>query len=105
MALPVNKISAFLGQTPVGRASVAPSSTSRIVTDSRQIKSGDAFVAISGENRDGHDYITPELIAKCSALIVNKTWFAKRKPVGSAFFPVQDTVLAMLRLTEAYLKT
>ena len=105
MAFPVGKIGLFLGQSPIGTPAVLPRKESRIVTDSRQVRPGDVFIAIQGENQDAHDFLTPDLVAKCSYCLVEQGWYSKRPRSGTAFFPVRDTVKAMLRLTEAYLKT
>ena len=40
--------------------------------DSRTCAAGDLFIAIPGENFDGHDYIDQAVVAKCAAIVVEK---------------------------------
>ncbi|WP_292742156.1 Mur ligase domain-containing protein, partial [Methylophaga sp. UBA2687] len=40
--------------------------------DSRQIENGDLFVALSGENMDGHDFIEQARLAGASGALVNR---------------------------------
>lgn len=42
-----------------------------ISIDSRTVKEGDIFLALKGENHDGHDFV-PQALKKCSGTIVNR---------------------------------
>ena len=54
---------------PVGaQADVA----TRIITDSREAKAGDVFVALVGEQFDGHDYVADVLAKGVVAVIVSR---------------------------------
>ena len=44
---------------------------SRVCTDTRQLQSGDLFVALRGENFDGHDYVATAQGAGAAALVVS----------------------------------
>jgi UDP-N-acetylmuramoyl-tripeptide--D-alanyl-D-alanine ligase len=46
-----------LAQRVGGRLVGADASFERVVTDTRQLRRGDLFVALKGENFDGHDYV------------------------------------------------
>jgi UDP-N-acetylmuramoyl-tripeptide--D-alanyl-D-alanine ligase len=45
-----------------------------ISTDSRRLQSGNLFVAVSGENFDGHDYVLQALHAGAAAALVSDAW-------------------------------
>jgi UDP-N-acetylmuramoyl-tripeptide--D-alanyl-D-alanine ligase len=51
----------------------------RISTDTRTIASGDMFVAIKGENFDGHDFINDAFSKKASLIMVNDEFFNANK--------------------------
>lgn len=44
----------------------------RVVTDSRQVQAGDVFVALVGEQFDGHDYVADVLSKGVAAVVVSK---------------------------------
>jgi UDP-N-acetylmuramoyl-tripeptide--D-alanyl-D-alanine ligase len=46
-----------------------------ISTDSRTVRAGDLFVALRGEQFDGHDFIEQVVDARAGALIVEDAWF------------------------------
>ena len=43
-----------------------------VSTDSRKLKKGSLFVALKGDNFDGHDYVNEALASGASAAMVNK---------------------------------
>lgn len=45
-----------------------------ICTDTRQVKPGDVFLALRGENFDGHDFVGQALKSGAVAAIVEKSW-------------------------------
>ncbi|MFV0442206.1 MAG: UDP-N-acetylmuramoyl-tripeptide--D-alanyl-D-alanine ligase [Planctomycetaceae bacterium] len=47
-----------------------------IVIDSRQVQSGDLFVAVIGEHQDGHQYVAEALQRGAAAAVVNQVWAA-----------------------------
>ena len=49
-----------------------PISSTRIATDTRTIKPGDIFLALSGDNFDGHDYIATAIKQGAVAAIVSR---------------------------------
>lgn len=64
----------------------------RISTDSRDIRPGDLFVALSGERFDGHQYVAAALAAGAVAAVVasGRTW-----PAGARLIEVGDPLLAL----------
>jgi UDP-N-acetylmuramoyl-tripeptide--D-alanyl-D-alanine ligase len=47
-----------------------PSSVGGLSIDTRTLQPGDAFFAIAGENRDGHDFVSGALAAKAGVAVV-----------------------------------
>jgi UDP-N-acetylmuramoyl-tripeptide--D-alanyl-D-alanine ligase len=66
---------------------------SGVATDSRAINPGDLFIALQGENFDGHDFLGQASAAGAAAVLVSR-------PVSSALpqLQVQDTQVALGRL-------
>ena len=54
------------------RAGNLPAGISGISIDSRTLSKGDAFFAIQGDNRDGHDFVDAALKAGASLAVVAK---------------------------------
>ncbi|MEZ4872494.1 MAG: Mur ligase domain-containing protein [Bdellovibrionales bacterium] len=54
-----------LGQNPQAEVT-------RIVTDSRDVKSGDVFVAIRGTSVDGHAFLDQVIAQKPAAIVAEK---------------------------------
>ena len=70
--------------------------------DSREVCPGDMFVAIKGENQDGHKYI-PQVIEKgCAALLVSDA-DACPQDADVSIILVEDTVAAMGKIAAWYL--
>lgn len=68
-----------------------------ISIDSRKVKDGDLFVAIIGENNDGHKYIDMAERNGCRAVIISK-------PVKCTvpYILVDDTKTALMKLAKYY---
>ena len=65
-----------------------------ISTDSRQIRSGELFVALRGEKFDGHEFV-PAIQSAALAAIVEEYWFEKIKPSSGNFLLVHDSLRAL----------
>ena len=73
-----------------------------ISIDSRNVRDGDLFVAIVGQNHDGHDFVFDAMEAGATAAVVNREWLSaqKRRSVrGRPLIPVGDTVEAIQTLS------
>jgi len=70
---------------------------SRVVIDSRKVQTGDLFVAIRGQQLDGHDYVK-EAIARGAAGVVLSSSSAVGGVVGAVCFMVSDTRAALADL-------
>ena len=70
----------------------------RIITDSRQAEAGDVFVALVGEQFDGHDYVADVLAKGVTAVIVSREVVA-----GDARqIVVADTLAALGQIAQAW---
>ena len=94
----------FLNTTWVAKALGLPRPTDeskleQITSDSREVKPGGLFVALVGENADGHAFVDKARAAGAKAL-VHKVGFTPPKDMVS--FPVEDTLNAWRLLSKAW---
>jgi UDP-N-acetylmuramoyl-tripeptide--D-alanyl-D-alanine ligase len=73
----------------------------RVCTDSRQLRPGDLFVALSGPNFDGHDFVGQAAQAGCRAVLVARAR-AAAAPAGMPAVVVDNPRLALGRLAARY---
>ena len=71
----------------------------RVATDSRLVKQGDLFVALRGEDQDGHAFVGDALARGARGLIVSS--LADDAAPDVAVFVVPDTLAALQRLAAA----
>jgi UDP-N-acetylmuramoyl-tripeptide--D-alanyl-D-alanine ligase len=86
--------------TAAARQGVLPPSISGISIDSRSIEPGEAFFAIQGDNRDGHQFVTAALAAKAGLAVVA----ADRRdqfPADAPLLVVPDVLAALRELAGA----
>lgn len=76
---------------------------SNICTDTRALKAGDLFFALSGENFDGHTFL--EEAAKRGALGAVVSRDVPELPPGFAVLQVPDTLVALQKAAAAYRRT
>src|SRR5258708_26767933 len=76
----------------------------RISTDSRTIKKGELFVALRGENFDGHKFIEDVAKAGAAGAIVDLEW-KEKVPAKFAILRAKDTLLAYQNLAANYRKS
>ena len=67
------------GQTELVNNAVT---SNRIATDTRTISTGDIFLALSGENFDGHDYINIAASQGAVAAIVSRPISTQHSAIG-----------------------
>ncbi len=72
----------------------------RITTDSRQVQSGDLFVALRGDRFDGHDYL--ESVHRQGGYALISTAWRNRAPVDLPRLVVDSPRSAYARLAHAY---
>ena len=71
-----------------------------VATDSRDVQSGDLFVALSGERSDGHDFLDAALAAGAGAVLVSRDTATPAKNSGVVVLTVPDTLLALGTLAQ-----
>jgi len=74
--------------------------------DSRKTGKGGLFIAIKGENKDGHEYISQVFKKGVRAALVNKKWLKKNKKsfAGKTLFAVDDTIKSLGELAVIHRK-
>jgi len=70
---------------------------STVSTDTRSLQPGDLYIALDGENFDGHDYLTQAEKAGAAAAIVHKNVHTNLPRIK-----VEDTRIALGRLAAAW---
>ena len=72
----------------------------RVCTDSRAVRPGDVFFALSGDQFDGHDFLKEVMGKNAAAAVVLR----RRLPLifGGAIIAVEDTRQALARLAAEY---
>lgn len=68
-------------------------------SDTRELKPGSLFIALKGENSDGHDHVEKAKAAGTIALVHKKDF---RCPEGMLSFPVDDTLHAFRQIAGAW---
>ncbi len=76
----------------------------KVSTDSRTIKRGELFVALRGENFDGHNFIEAVATTDAVGAIVDSNWKAK-VPQNFALIRSNDTLQAYQQLAANYRKS
>jgi UDP-N-acetylmuramoyl-tripeptide--D-alanyl-D-alanine ligase len=79
-------------------------SVARISTDSRTVKRGELFVALRGENFDGHKFVEAAAKAGAAGAIVETSWKG-RASKSFAILRVPDTLRAYQNLAANYRKS
>ena len=74
-----------------------------VSTDSRTVAVGDLFVALRGENFDGHEFIREALAKGALGAIVESSWAAKDQARGG-FLVVEDSTKTLGALAHLYRK-
>ncbi len=100
--LSIFQIAEFAGAAVSSRDSKV--SIDKISTDSRTLKRGELFVALRGENFDGHNFINSAAKAGAAAAVVNSSWNGK-VPENFALIRVKDTLEAYQKLAANYRKS
>ncbi len=87
----LDRIAQALGTGPRGSAEVAG-----VSTDTRSVNPRDVFVALTGDQFDGHDFLRAAVDRGCAAVIVSK--LDQVRGLGVPVYEVPDTVAALGRL-------
>ena len=100
--LPISQIAEFAGallSSGNGRVTV-----DKINTDSRTLKRGELFVALRGENFDGHNFVESAARAGAAGAIVDFNWNGN-VPENFALIRAKDTLQAYQKLAGNYRKS
>ena len=92
MSIKLSKIASFLNDTVIGN----DTRVNNIVIDSRQVESGDLFVAIPGKNFDGHSFIPESIKRGASAILCNSSFNTEN--ITIPYIKYQDTLEALGKL-------
>jgi len=89
-------------KTPLGRGLITG-----VTTDSRQVKTGDLFIALRGDRYDGHDFVDEAVRAGARALVIerNMPLSDEIKNNDVCVMKVADTVGALGDLARFYRRT
>ena len=78
-----------------------PTVVKSVCTDSRKAQPGELFLAIRGENHDGHDYLNDVAAKKVAAVVVERNRLPAEMPECNVL-AVEDTRKALGKLAAAY---
>ena len=77
-----------------------------VVIDSREVRGGDLFIALKGENTDGHDFIGAVFDKGANWAMVSREWFAGQGSAlpssGKGFIVTADPVAGLQQLASIY---
>ncbi len=66
-----------------------------VSTDTRSIQSGNVFIALKGENFDGHAFVGKACEAGATGVVISDEKAAEQVPGGVSVFLVSDTLEAL----------
>jgi len=100
--LPLSRIAQFAGcSLASGDGTVV---IAKVSSDSRTVKPGELFVALRGENFDGHDFVESAAKAGAAGAIVDSNWKGS-VPKNFALIRAKDTLQAYQELAANYRKS
>src|SRR5437763_13840607 len=100
--LPLSQIAKFAGASlSSGDGSVL---IDKLSTDSRTLKPGELFVALRGENFDGHNFVQAAAKAGAAGAIIESNWKGK-VPETFALIRTKDTLQSYQQLAANYRKS
>ena len=97
---PLWTVEAMAAAMGAERSGQLPAAISGISIDSRSLAAGEAFFAIAGDNRDGHDFVSPALAAGAAVAVVAEEKRANF-PSEAPLLVVADVLAALRDLARA----
>jgi UDP-N-acetylmuramoyl-tripeptide--D-alanyl-D-alanine ligase len=94
----LTQIAAFAGGALTGKDAAE---ITRINTDSRTLQSGDLFVALRGDNFDGHRFVENAAKRGAAGVLVEHNWRGNVQP-SLAVIRVDDTLTAYQKIAAGY---
>ncbi|MGB8341114.1 MAG: UDP-N-acetylmuramoyl-tripeptide--D-alanyl-D-alanine ligase [Chthoniobacterales bacterium] len=98
-SLPIDQIARFAGAERQNGRGEMP--INHLSTDSRTTRPGDLFVALAGENFDGHKFVNDAFVHGAVGAVVEPKWSGKTPP-DFALLRVADTLLAYQQIAAHY---
>ena len=98
-----NELTESLGPLLLRTVGGQPAGFRRVVVDSREARAGDLFVALPGEHRDGHDFLTDALGRGAAGLLVRQ--LPQTLPDGAVAYVVEDTLPALQKIAAGHRAT
>ncbi len=98
-SLPIDQIAQFAGAERQNGREEMP--VNHLSTDSRTTRPGDLFVALAGENFDGHKFVNDAFVRGAVGAVVEPKWSGKTPP-DFALLRVADTLLAYQQIAAHY---
>ncbi|MDR0534319.1 MAG: UDP-N-acetylmuramoyl-tripeptide--D-alanyl-D-alanine ligase [Verrucomicrobiales bacterium] len=77
----------------------------RVSTDTRSLQPGDLFIALRGENFDGHNFIEQAIQKGAVGALVEQVPSSLAVPAGFGFIEVDDVLAGLQRLAKNYRET
>ncbi|KJH73332.1 UDP-N-acetylmuramoyl-tripeptide--D-alanyl-D-alanine ligase [Aliterella atlantica] len=96
----VSQLVEVLTAQPINLSASALASSTSITTDTRSIKPGELFVALRGENFDGHDFVQAAIDKGAIAAIVDFKFTSSELPL----LQVEDTLQAYQKIAQWWRK-
>lgn len=93
---------AAAGGVWIARPKDGSTQVSGVSIDSRTIGPGEAFIALQGENFDGHEFVRAAVAAGSPLVIVERESAARDLPKGIGAVRVPDARRALMRLARAH---
>ena len=94
----LNQVAAFAGGTLTRNGEVK---ITRVNTDSRTLRNGDLFVALRGDNFDGHRFVESAAKRGAVAVLVERKWRGD-VPASLAIIRADDTLVAYQKIAAGY---
>ena len=93
-----------LGGEYVGATASLRRGVKGVSTDTRSLKKGEVFIAIRGENFDGHEFLTEAVKKGASVGVVAYDWYLvnNQQPLKMPLIVVRDTLTAYGRIARAH---
>lgn len=97
--LSLDQVARFAGA--IRQGGNGESQVTNLSTDSRSVRAGDLFVALRGDNFDGHKFVSQAAQRGAVGAVVEKVWTGKMPP-DFALLRVGDTLAAYQRIAGEY---
>lgn len=102
VAMNLNEAAQAISATLIGGEGAANVTFCGVSTDSRKIEAGQLFIALRGENFDGHEFLETAIASGAVAALVASDALASLNEIALPLLVVEDTRLALGRLAAAW---